>query len=94
MDRSYKYRISVVEQEKPAAQIFVPNCEAYTAIQIMLWLAGKRDNFPEYKDGSNVVIGMDDSAWASPREYMEAYCPRSMVCIVREKKKTQCRRSA
>ena len=65
-------------------EVYVPNCTVDEAVQIWLWLSGLREDFPSYKEGSNLVIGVEEEAWCAPKVYREAYCPPTMTCIVRQ----------
>lgn len=66
-------------------EIFVPNCSARAAIEILLFLQGKRKKFPEYNDHSLLIVGIiDEEVWMTPKEYRESYCPPDMICISRD----------
>lgn len=81
----YTYTIMTLRDTKPRDSVFVPNTDADTTIQIWRYLTGLRPDFPEYDDHSLLIMGMDEDAWCSPKEYREAYCPPDMACIVRRK---------
>ena len=79
----YAYKIMTVGDVGINDTIFVPNASAGEAVEIWRWLSGLTSDFPEYKDGSNTVAGIEEDAWCDPFVYLEAYCPLDMVCIVR-----------
>lgn len=79
----YTYTLMTLADVKRNDQVFVPNTSAEEAVEIWRFLAGHRKDFPKFKDGDNVVLGIDEDAWCTPRIYREAYCPLTMTCIIR-----------
>lgn len=81
--KKYYYSIMHLKDAQPTYEVFVPNCTPAEAIDIFRYLSGHRKDFPKFKDGSNIVTGIDEDAWCSPKVYREAYAPPEMTCIAR-----------
>lgn len=79
----YVYAIMTLADARRNDQVVVPNCTPGEAIEVWRYLAGHRKDFPEYDDGDCVVVGVEEDAWLTPKEYREDYAPPEMVCIVR-----------
>lgn len=82
----YTYQLTTLQDTKAKDVVFVPNCTTAEALEVFRWLSRKRKDFPEYREGDNVVMGLDEDVWQRPRVYREAYCPPGMACIVRTTK--------
>lgn len=78
-----KYVLKTLADALDTDVVFVPNCDAHTAVQVWRWLSGLRKEFPKYNDGDNVITGIEEDAWCSPQVYRESYCPPDMTCIIR-----------
>jgi hypothetical protein len=81
--KKYHYTLMTLADAKPSDQVLVPNCSSSECVEIWRYLSGKRKDFPEFNDGSLVIVGLDEEAWCYPREYRENYAPPTMTCIVR-----------
>lgn len=81
----YYYSIMTLADALPGHEVFVPNCSSDEAVQVWRWLSGHRKDFPKYRDGSNLVVGIEEEAWCSPKVYAQAFAPLTMTCIARHK---------
>lgn len=79
----YKYDIMHLSDVFLKDEIFVPNTDAATVIELLRYLRGKRKDFPKYEEADTLVIGISDDAWSSKKIYQESYCPMNMPCIRR-----------
>jgi hypothetical protein len=82
-DYIYDIMFLIDAQRLKHKEVFVPNSTTSTALELLRWFRGHRRSFPCYADGSLLITGMDESAWMTPREYSQHYCPPEMACIVR-----------
>lgn len=82
-----KYEIMTVKDalKLKKKEILVPNSTAREVIDIYRYFQGWIKDFPEYQDGTFLIMGIDEEAWMTPKEYKECYCPDVMICITRER---------
>lgn len=81
---SYTYSLVTLADVKTTDQVFVPNTDVDTALELWRYLTGLRQDFPEYNDGDIRVVEIGDDAWCVPKIYRETYCPLTMACIIRK----------